>query len=244
MKPADFIDIHCHILPGFDDGPKNPEQSLELAQCYVKAGIKRVFATPHFLPGTIWTAGPRQVFAGIDKLRKMLSERGIELEIFPGMEIAIQKNMGTRLEQGDYLPLGASRSYLLEPPFDISRFNPLEPLAEFTERGKKVILAHPERCEYFQRHPETLRPAHDRGVELQINCGSLLGRFGPEAKKTADRLLEWGVVDYLASDAHSARSRRPPDMAEWKQLQKLVSPEVLRRITVLNPAKLLLKVRD
>ncbi len=239
MEPADLIDVHCHILPGFDDGPKNLQQSLELGRCYVEAGVKRVVATPHFLPGTIWTAGPRQILDGIGKLRKIFAERELELEILPGMEIAIQKNMGARLEQGAYLPLGASRSYLLEPPFEISRFNPLEPLVEFIERGKKVILAHPERCEYFQQNPETLRQAHDQGTELQINCGSLLGRFGPAARETVGQLLKWGVVDYLASDAHSARSRRPPDSVEWSELQKLISPEVLQQIAVDNPAKLL-----
>ncbi|MCD6269216.1 MAG: hypothetical protein J7J71_03680 [Deltaproteobacteria bacterium] len=239
MELADFIDIHCHILPGLDDGPKNTAQCLDLVCCYTDVGIKRVVATPHFLPGTIWTARPRKILALIDKLQKALSDHGIQFEIIPGMEIAIQKNMGQRLAQGDYLPLGRSRTYLLEPPFEISDLNPLEPLAEFMEQDKKVILAHPERCEYFQLHPEDLRQAHGLGIAVQINCGSLFGRFGQPAQKLANQLLAWEVVDYLASDAHSAHHRRPPDGSEWNALQQLISPEILRRIAAVNPGKLL-----
>ncbi len=240
MELADFIDIHCHILPGLDDGPKKLAQCLDLVRCYTDVGIKKVIATPHFLPGTIWMARPQKILALIDKLQKTLSDQGIQFEIIPGMEIAIQKNMGKRLAQGDYLPLGGrSCTYLLEPPFEISGLNPLESLVEFMAQGKKVILAHPERCEYFQLHPEILSRAHGSGVAVQINCGSLLGRFGPAAQKMAKQLLAWEVVDYLASDAHSAHSRRPPDVSEWNELQQLISPETLWRIAAVNPGKLL-----
>ena len=239
MELADFIDMHCHILPGLDDGPQKPSQCLALVRCYAAAGIKKLVATPHFLPGTIWTARPRRILDLIDRLQKALLRNGFELEIFSGMEISIHKNMGKRLTRGDYLPLGTSNAYLLEPPFEISALNPLEPLAEFMEQGKKVILAHPERCEYFQRYSELLRRAHGDGVAVQLNCGSLLGRFGPEAEKLARQLLEWEAVDYLASDAHSAGRRRPPDLVEWQELQKLMSPETLRRIAADNPGKLL-----
>jgi protein-tyrosine phosphatase len=239
MELADFIDMHCHILPGLDDGPKKPSQCLALVRCYAAVGIKKLVATPHFIPGTIWTARPRRILDLINRLQQALRRNGFELEIFPGMEISIQKNMGARLAQGAYLPLGASDAYLLEPPFEISGLNPLEPLAEFMEQGKKVILAHPERCEYFQQHPQILKQAQRRGIAIQLNYGSLLGHFGPAAEKLARRLLEWDAVDYLASDAHSAGRRRPPDQADWQELKKLMAPEILRRIAADNPGKLL-----
>lgn len=238
MQPADFIDIHCHLLPGVDDGPKTLEQSLALAARYAGAGIRQVFATPHFLPGTIWSAGPEQIHSGLDRLRRALREHGLKLEIFPGMEIAIQAKMEKRLDKGCYLPLGNSGCYLLEPPLEGRRFNPLDPVKAFTRRGKKVILAHPERSEFFQRHPEILRRARSRDLALQVNIGSLLGHFGPGPRQTALQLLAWEAFDYLASDAHSHQGRRPPNADDWRRLRELVPPEILRETAAENPARL------
>ena len=239
MELSDFIDIHTHILPGLDDGPKELSESIALARCYTSVGIKRVFATPHFLPGTAWSASPKKILAVTQMLQCSLLDIGSLLEIIPGMEIAIQKNMGKNLDKGRYLPLGDSGTYLLEPPFETPSYNPLEPLNEFLERQYKVILAHPERCEYFQRYPQTLQKAHSRGVAIQVNLGSLLGWFGQAPQKTAKQFMEWEIVDYLASDAHSANQRRPPNLQEWHKLKELINPEKLQQIASINPGKLL-----
>ncbi|MCK5915782.1 MAG: hypothetical protein KAG92_06555 [Deltaproteobacteria bacterium] len=239
MKISDFIDIHAHILPGLDDGPERFSESLALAQCYDDVGIKKVFATPHFLPGTAWSASPKKILVAVRKLQDFLDDAGSSLTIIPGMEIAIQKRMGKNLDKGRYLPLGDSNSYLLEPPFTHPGFDLLDPIAEFLERRQQVILAHPERCEYFQRHPEMLEKAHDSGVAIQINLGSLLGWFGQQPKKTAEYLLAGKLIDFIASDAHSATRRRPPNLREWQALLEIVDPEVLRELTSTNPAKLL-----
>ncbi|MCK5681797.1 hypothetical protein KAI46_13400, partial [bacterium] len=128
MKLSDFIDIHTHILPGLDDGPKELSESIVLARLYTDVGIKMVFATPHFLPGTAWSASPEKILAATQMLQDSLHHSGSKLILIPGMEIAIQKNMGMNLDRGRYLPLGNSSAYLLEPPFDSPSFNPLEPL--------------------------------------------------------------------------------------------------------------------
>jgi len=239
MELSDFIDIHSHILPGLDDGPKVLSESLALLHCYRDVGIKRVFATPHFLPGTAWSASPRRILAFVEGLLEVLTDHGINLEIIPGMEIAIQKNMGKNLARGRYLPLGKSDIFLLEPPFKLTAYNPLEPLNEFMRQGKRVILAHPERSEYFQLNPQTLQQVHRNGIGIQINYGSLLGYFGSASEQTAKQLIAWEVVDYLASDAHSAVNRRPPGGLEWHDLQKLINPEMLRQIASVNPGKIL-----
>ena len=239
MKLSDFIDIHTHILPGFDDGPKELFESIALARCYSAVGIKRVFATPHFIPGTAWSASPEKILASVRILQDCLLSTGSTLEIIPGMEIAIQKSMGKNLDKGRYLPLGSSGTYLLEPPFETPSFNPLEPLNEFLERQYKVILAHPERCEYFQRYPQTLQKAHNQGVAIQVNLGSLLGWFGQAPQETAKQFMAWEIIDYLASDAHSASKRRPPNLQEWHELQEIVNPEILRQTASINPGKLL-----
>ena len=239
MNLSDFIDIHTHILPGLDDGPKELSESIALAACYTDVGIKRVFATPHFLPGTSWSASVEKVLVVVRRLQDSLLSAGSPLTIIPGMEIAIQKSMGKNLDKGRYLPLGSSNTYLLEPPFDTPSFDPLEPLSEFIDRKKRVILAHPERCEYFQRYPQILQKAHSQGIAIQVNLGSLFGWFGQPSQKTAKQLLTWGIIDYLASDAHSSNQRRPPNHLEWHRLQETIDPETLKKMTHTNPEKLL-----
>lgn len=239
MNLSEFIDIHTHILPRLDDGPKNLSASLALAEHYTSVGIKYVFATPHYLPGTAWSASSEKILATLDKLQKVLCNSGSLLEIIPGMEIAIQRNMGKNLDNDRYIPLGNSGTYLLEPPFDSSGYDPLEPVNEFIKRGHRVILAHPERSEYFQRYPEALKKAHSQDVAVQVNLGSLLGSFGQGPRKTASQFMKWDIVDFLASDAHSASQRRPPNHSEWQDLQELINPEKLKEIASINPKRLI-----
>jgi protein-tyrosine phosphatase len=238
MRLDEFVDIHAHLLPGFDDGPATVAESLELARCYAGAGIGTVFATPHYLPGTAWAAGPEKTLAATAGLREALAGAGIALRVFCGMEIAITRQMGKNLDKGLYLPLGNSSFYLLEPPLEPVSFDVFAAFNDFIERRKGVILAHPERCAIFQKSPDRLRELHARGIGLQVNLGSFLGRFGRRPQRLAMLLLEWGLVDYIASDAHNAGRRRPPDRAEWQRLEKIVGDETLALAARDNPLRL------
>ena len=105
----DFIDIHTHILPGIDDGPKDMSDSITLAREYERAGITKVFATPHFMPGTAWSADKETVLQLIDKLQTALDAEQVNLHIVPGMEIGFHKMMVERILSGQLLALGNSR---------------------------------------------------------------------------------------------------------------------------------------
>ena len=240
MAPfSEFIDIHNHILPGVDDGPKNFEESAAMARCYADVGIHTVIATPHYIAGTAWAAKAERVLERLGELKRYLDQQQIPLAIHAGMEIAYHPNLIDRLQKGQLLPLAASDYYLLEPSFHGTQENLLHSVKSLLKMGKKVILAHAERIESFQKDIDPLLRLVERGLEIQLNMGSLLDEFDVQCKKTGLKLLDSECAHYLASDAHSATRRRPPTASDWNTLEKILGDELLTRLCITNPANLL-----
>ena len=241
MSLADFIDIHTHILPGIDDGPKNLEESAVLARCYTDMGITQVIATSHYIPGTAWAASSQFILEKIAELQGYLQRNSIPLAIFPGMEIAYHKKLQEHLESQIFLPLGSSFHYLLEPSFTDSAEALFHCLDQLLEQGWKIILAHPERIPALREMGNHIDELVRQGLRIQINTGSLLGKFGAESKDVGLQLIASNCVHYLASDAHGINSRRPPTGEEWLQLGTILGIDVVEKLCCSNPAQLLVK---
>ena len=239
MATTPFWDIHCHILPGVDDGPDTVEQSLAMAKAFIAGGVGHVFATPHHIAGTAWALPAEQIQQQVIELQSVFHEHGIPLILHPGMEIALHYHLEKELEENILLPLGTSNCYLLEPPFQPFRDALLDTVLSFKDSRKDVILAHPERIPFFQQKVSTLSRLVEQGVMLQVNIGSLLGKFGKKSQETASYLLDRDSIHFVASDAHGPDARRPPTMEEWRQLEQILGPDRAKSICVNNPARLL-----
>ena len=236
---SQFIDIHVHILPGIDDGPKTLDDSVVLAKAFVNEGITRIIATPHFIPGTAWAASRVSISEKISELQSYLVEKGIPLSIFPGMEIAYHPKLISRLEKNLLQSLANSGTYLLEPSFNDSSNDLLECAKQLMNRGCGVILAHPERIPSFQKTIEPLLELVKEGLQVQLNAGSLLNKFGQSSKRLAINLIEDQSVHFLASDAHSIETRKPLTGADWETLNDLLGDDLLTQICIKNPSLLL-----
>ena len=234
-----LVDIHCHILPGIDDGARDLEASVAMARRYVAAGFAAVVATPHFIPGTAWAADRQRVADLVATVQARLDAEQIPLRVHPGMEIAFHQRLADRLPTGELLPLGASDRYLVEPDFHGPQESLLHVVRQLVEAGRRVILAHAERILAFQRNYDPLLRLAAQGVEIQVNSGSLLDAFDHRCRKTAFELLANQCVHYLASDAHSVRHRPPPSPDERQQLLDLLGADTLTRLWRTNPARLL-----
>lgn len=239
-----FIDIHTHILPSIDDGPKNLEESAAMARCYIDLGISKIIATPHFIPGTAWAANREKINEKVTEVQNYLNEQNIALQIYPGMEIAYHTKVMSRLEKGLLQSLANSQYYLLEPSFQDSQHDVLQCARQLMEQGQKVILAHPERIKTFQENLEPLRAAIISGLEVQLNSGSILGKFGETCKQTAMQLIVADNVHYLASDAHSADNRKPLDVKEWQHLSDSLGDKLLSTLCISNPQKIIQNQHD
>jgi protein-tyrosine phosphatase len=212
------IDLHCHVLPGIDDGPPTIDGSLELARLAAAAGTHVLVATPH----VSWRY--RNDAATIAELVAELNERlaaeevltsaGEILEIRGGAEIALTLSAELGEAQLEGLGLGGGPWLLVEPPFTPVAPNLDAMLLELQRDGHRIVLAHPERCPAFQRDPPMLRRLVQAGMLTSITAGSLGGRFGKEARRMALALAQEGLLHNVASDAHDSVNRTPEIAAE------------------------------
>ncbi len=209
-----MIDLHCHILPGIDDGPRTIEESLAIARVAVADGTTTIVATPH----VSWRY-PNDADT-IDALCQELNERllggGIPIEVRAGAEIAMTRASEVDPEQLARMRLGDGPWLLLEPPFTPIVTGLDGVVADLQAQGHRVILAHPERCPAFHRDPDALEALVASGVLTSVTAGSLTGRFGAEVKRFALRMVEDDLVHNVASDAHDPQ-RRPPALASELQ---------------------------
>ncbi len=230
-----FTDIHCHLLPGIDDGAKDWDDALAMARIAADDGIGTIIATPHQLGSFGHNRGDdiRQL---VNQLQQQLDSASIAIQVLPGADVRIEAEMFARLISGDVLTLADLRRHvLLELPHEL--YLPLQPVIdELARHGIIGILSHPERNQGILRRPELIAPLVDRGCLMQITAGSLCGTFGPECQQMCEWLLAEGLVHFVATDAHGPRSRRPLMRRAFERVAELTSHEMAIALCGENPA--------
>jgi protein-tyrosine phosphatase len=204
-----MIDLHAHVLPGLDDGPRTIDGALAMARVAVAAGTRAIATTCHI--NHLFGLGPAELEAGRAAMAERLEQEGIELELLAGGEIAPERLPDLDDETLNGLTLGGGPYVLLECPFSPVGGTIDRMTADLQGRGFGVLLAHPERSPTFQHDPSRLAALVDRGALAQVTTGSFTGTFGGTAQRTANAMLEQGIVHVLGSDAHDPE-RRPPDL--------------------------------
>jgi protein-tyrosine phosphatase len=200
------IDLHAHILPGLDDGPRDMDAALALARAAAAAGTRTLAATSH-VDRTFWLV-PEQLAAARREVARALAEAGIELEVVQGGEVAAARMPAMSDDELRGVALGGGPYVLLECP--LGPADRLEALAsDLRQRGFAVLLAHPERSPDLQRDPARLGRMVEAGALAQVTAGSLAGDFGETPRRAAERMLAAGWLHVLASDAHDAVHRGP-----------------------------------
>ncbi len=232
-----MIDIHAHILPGLDDGPRTMDESLRMCELYVAQGVTTVVATPHMCDPR-FDVSPQAVRNSARELSEACCQRGLSLDVLPGGDIRLQPELLQVLDAGELLTINDTGKYLLLelPPQVVPRIEGL--VFELAVRGVTPILSHPERNLEFCRKPYRLVDLVERGCLVQVTAGSLFGQFGPVAKQMVKRILEAGLVHVVAGDAHSSRGRRPELRRAAELLMSLVGEDVTSNLLYANPAKI------
>jgi protein-tyrosine phosphatase len=211
-----MIDLHCHVLPGTDDGAADISVSLEMARASVAGGVSVLACTPHILPGIYHNSGP-QIRQATQQLQEALDQEGIPLRLVTGADNHIVPDFVEGLRSGRLLSLADSRYVLVEPPHHVAPVRLEEFFFDLTVAGYVPILTHPERLSWIKSHYSVVQRLVRAGVWMQITAGSLAGAFGRSAKYWAERMLDEGCVHILATDAHDTR-RRPPNLGEGRDL--------------------------
>ena len=204
-----MIDLHCHILPGIDDGPADIGESLDMARQAVLDGIHTVVATPHSQNG-MYVNSNDDICRQVREINRILENATIQLVVLSGAEEHIRPDMLNAGMSDNISTLNNNGRYVLvEFPFMTVPHGAREMLYRMKQRGLTPVLAHPERNTAIQYNIEILYPFVESGCLTQITAMSLTGDLGESAKTCAYRMVELRLAHVIASDAHSAGNRRP-----------------------------------
>jgi protein-tyrosine phosphatase len=232
---AGFVDLHCHLLPGVDDGAKSWEESLAMADIAVSDGIRTTIVTPHQM-GTYGHNDGDMIRNRTARLQQFLHEHQVQLTVLPGADVRIEDNIVAQLQSGRVLTLADRGVHvLLELPHEV--YFPMQTVLErLHAAGMAGILSHPERNQGLLRQPSLVQELVDQGCLMQVTAGSLMGTFGPHCQQMSEWMLRQGLVHFLATDAHGPRSRRPLMARSFERAAELTSEETARDLCCHNPA--------
>jgi len=214
-----MIDLHCHLLPGIDDGARNMEQALELARIAYADGIQTAIMTPHILMGR-YENNITTIRTAFAQFKQALPENHIPLKVGMAAEVRIGPEIMGMIEQNLIPFLGKLDGYqilLLEMPYNHIPPGSDKMVRWLLDRKIRPMIAHPERNGDVLRNLDKIHPFIEQGCLLQITASSITGRFGPQLQKRARQMLEKGWVDVIASDAHN-QEHRPPDLERGRQV--------------------------
>lgn len=203
LAPGDALitDMHSHLLPGLDDGVKTLEEAEAVVQVFKQLGYRKLITTPHVMQDH-YRNTPETILAGLDQLRKHLSERNIEIEVGAAAEYYLDEYFIRSLESGSPLLTFGDNYLLFETNFISEPLTLNEFIFAATTRGYRPVLAHPERYLYLQDNMARIEDLANRGVLFQVNLGSLAGFYSRGIQTMAGRLVDMGLVHFLGSDCH------------------------------------------
>jgi protein-tyrosine phosphatase len=231
-----FTDIHCHIVPGIDDGSANLTDSLSMARTAEADGTKSIVATPHQL-GANSQVSAEAIRQGVADLQTTLNAEGVGVSVLPGADVRIEPELPKLVKQGKVLTLAdKGKHVLLELPHET--YFPLEPLlAALSRQGLVGILSHPERNRGIIKNPDVMWDVVEAGGLLQITAGSLTGAFGRSPQKIAELCVTERLIHFIASDAHDKKNRPFGMRAAYDTIIEMAEEGLAELVCCENPAK-------
>ena len=220
-----MIDLHCHLLPGVDDGARTLDDSLAMAQQAVSEGISHILVTPHHRNGKY--LNPKEaVLEATTALQKELDDRGIGLTLYPSQEIRINGDLMDDIENEDILFIDEEQRYLLIefPTLSIPAYTE-QLFFKLRQQGITPVIVHPERNQAIIDDPNILLPFIERGALTQVTASSYVGAFGKDIARLSNQLIEANLVHILASDAHNTRGRGFHFRKAFAKLEAEFGPE-------------------
>lgn len=202
-----MIDLHCHILPGVDDGAETLEDSLAMAEKAISQGITHLLCTPHHNNGR-YENPKASVIEAVAVLQAALDQRQLPLTLFEGQEVRITGDLITEIQQDRILFTDLQDTYLLVefPTMDIPAYTK-QLFFDLRTMEKVPVIVHPERNAKFRENPDLLLPFLDMGCLAQLTAPSIVGSFGDAIQKTAKEMVKRNLVQMVASDAHGVNKR-------------------------------------
>ena len=235
-----MIDLHCHLLPGIDDGPATMEQSLELARLAVSNGITHSIVTPHIHPGR-YENDAASIQACVAEFKAAIATNNIPLQLGFAGEVRLSAEVLMMVERQQipfYGELDGYKIFLLELPHSHVPPGSDKLVQWLLDRKLRPMIAHPERNKDIMRKFDKVQPFIELGCLFQLTAGSIAGAFGAPAQASSRLMLETGKVTVIASDAHNLGAR-PPRLDHGRDAAaEIVGNELAAGMVQSTPAKL------
>jgi protein-tyrosine phosphatase len=201
-----MIDIHCHILPGVDDGAQSLSDSIEMAKRAVEQGIHTIVASPHH-KNSRYENLKKEIIDGVKELNEALRLEKIDLEVLPGQEVRIHGEILEGYELGDILPVNHTPYVLVEfPSSHVPRYTE-KLFYDLQMKGLVPVIVHPERNQEIIERSDILYQLVKKGALTQVTAASISGDFGKKIKNFSLQLVEANLTHFIASDAHNVNKR-------------------------------------
>ncbi|MGH2515423.1 MAG: tyrosine-protein phosphatase [Ktedonobacterales bacterium] len=229
-----MFDIHTHILPAVDDGPRTLEEALQTVAALAQEGITDIVATPHFNDRYPHVSAA-EVQERVTALQRVTRQAGIAARLWAGHEVHLDAGVEEALSKGIAATINDGPYVLLElPSSDFPVF--LEGLiGRLRMKGFIPVIAHAERYRPTRRDPEVLAPLVEAGALLQVTASSLVGLFGAQVQQTAETLLRRNLAHVFASDVHAITDRPPHWASGLRRAEALIGRKRVWEMTVEVP---------
>jgi len=234
-----MVDLHAHVLPGLDDGPRSMAEAVEMCRLAAADGTRALVATPHVMKG-VYDVTREQILDGVRRLAEALSREKVGLRVLPGADIHADADLLEAARAGELMTVADGGRYVMIELDGQHLPSGVEQLFFALQlRGLTPILSHPERNVEVQRNPGPLERLVRGGLVTQITAGSLTGLFGEASARCARHLLKRNLAHLVASDAHSC-ARRPPGLSEARrEVRRLVGEATATQIFESRPEAVL-----
>jgi len=233
-----YIDIHCHILPGADDGPKTMEDTISMIRLAHEQGISHMIATPHYHQGR-YGRPSSELISRLKEVREAVRQAGLPVRLSLGNEIYYNGSVLEKLESRRILTLGKTSYILVE-------FSPAEDYRHMSDAlhglllgGYRPVLAHAERYGCLREDIGRVKELVRMGYYIQVNAASIQGDAGFFVKRFTDKLMKEDLIHFAATDAHGTGSRSPKIQGGIRRMEKKYGEDYVRTLFCDNPKKLL-----
>jgi len=231
-----MIDIHCHILPGIDDGASDEEESLKMARFAEQDGVKTIIATPHVFRPPFIQKNLSVIQEKWSELSSKLKSYNIHVELLLGSEVHFVHNLIDVLKiKYPYFELNRGSYMIVEFPSNHVFSGVKQLFFELTSRGLNLIIAHPERNSVFIRDPALLYDLIKMGVYTQANSGSFSSFYGSRTQEAAYQFLEWDFYHFLASDSHGKHNKSTRLSRGVRKISEIIGAEEATALVEDNP---------
>lgn len=213
-----MTDVHSHILFGIDDGSRTISESIELLKKLKSVGFNNVILTPHFILDSTYNSNYEANIKIYNELKERLLNENIDINIYLGNEIFIDKNVPTLLEKNIITSLNGTKYVLVEFPMHNKLLNIEDILYGIRSKGYEVVIAHPERYDAFKEDYSIVDTLREDGFLFQSNYSSILGYYGKDSIKLLKYMLKRHYIDFLGTDIH--RIEKTYVIDNFKKIEK------------------------